>query len=792
MNMRLKRFLSEVLALALVFSMALPVSAAPGEKPEGDVSLFDEPMETKNGNSGDAVSLGGWAVTEKNNQFTVSRFKNGDGLFISNVLLCCISGDDEKHPVEAVISGNSSSDPLSIGVPGDEGLQLKEGDKITLDVDCSDDENGAVSIFINKENFSDDTKELKDKVINIKENAGTICVKSEEEMGWDFNFYNEESYNENGGNKNNNENDGEEDVEIKIGKPGEAVSLGGWTAQDSSKDNRIGLSRDKNGDGDMLTIAHIIRTTSDNRIDTTIKGNASSDPLGINVRGDNFIDTGFSEGDSVTLDIDCKDMVDQDHVFVFIHLSNFSEDSVALRDKVIKIKNNPGTVCIKDRYYKKGEDGEEDRWVYKFYNKDSRKKTETGGWTITDPNVEGDEYSYIEGGLSDDDENDCWADITSPVSGNKPIDASIKGNTDSLNLELAVWDRDVRNKAGSIEYSIKRRLSAPDHISIDVSKPQNARPGDNVTVSIQKKFFPESSEAEIRKIVSVKDNPGVEWKLSLEQYPDEDDDGDEYCEYWEFYFEVTAQGIKDSIVSDERKNEDGSRTERTQAYGDTIKMTGEKRGKKQIFSVSGLKELKGYQKLTVNAGARFMAEDLKGLDRTKVTVSFNKADGTKENGTEKDVKKLLKIKKNGQVTVKADKTRPSYTLMIPVEACTLCLTVVNINFDKKGLKDKKITALTGDGSSVSVNLVEFAGKKAQTADSEFLSADWYIDKKTDVKTTDPNNPVNSKKGFQVYLSKDYRTINIVNSGKIKSGNVKITAVINGKKYNVTIKAKVKK
>lgn len=129
--------------------------------------------------------------------------------------------------------------------------------------------------------------------------------------------------------------------------------------------------------------------------------------------------------------------------------------------------------------------------------------------------------------------------------------------------------------------------------------------------------------------------------------------------------------------------------------------------------------------------------------------------------------------------------------MIPVENCILCLEVVNINFDKKALKTDKITAFEGEGSTLSVNLVQFAGKTASDSESEFLSADWTVDGKIEVKTTDPKNPVKSKKGINVYMSQDYRTITLANPGDIKSGNVKITAMINGKKYNATIKVKVK-
>ena len=219
-------------------------------------------------------------------------------------------------------------------------------------------------------------------------------------------------------------------------------------------------------------------------------------------------------------------------------------------------------------------------------------------------------------------------------------------------------------------------------------------------------------------------------------------------------------------------------------------MAGEKSGKKWVFSLTGLKDKKGIQKLTVNALAKFNAEDLKGLDLSKVTVSFNGADGSSTEGTEKDVKKLLKINKKGQVTVKADKTHASYTLMIPVNECTLCLTVVNVNFDKKAIKDKKITALQGEGSSVSVNLMQFAGKEAQTKESDFLSADWTLDNGIAVTSTDPQNPVRSKKQMNAYLSEDYRTITIANPGTVKAGNVKITAVINGRKYSATVKVKV--
>ncbi|MCR5025532.1 MAG: leucine-rich repeat domain-containing protein [Lachnospiraceae bacterium] len=255
----------------------------------------------------------------------------------------------------------------------------------------------------------------------------------------------------------------------------------------------------------------------------------------------------------------------------------------------------------------------------------------------------------------------------------------------------------------------------------------------------------------------------------------------------------------EDLAANERKNDTAAKTERTQVYGDTVKMECQKsgkNGKKKTFSVTGLNKMSGIQKFTVNAGVKFNAEDLKGLDIKKVTISFNNADGTSVEGTAKDVKRLFSVNKKGVVNVKPEtkyKKYASYTLMIPVDACTLCLKVVNVDFDKKGLKNKKITALTGEGSSVSVNLFQMVGKTVQKDESEFLSADWTVDGKIAVTTTDSTKPVQSKKKkMNVYLSPDYRTITISNPGTVTGGSVKVTAEINGKKYNATVNIKVPK
>ncbi len=217
---------------------------------------------------------------------------------------------------------------------------------------------------------------------------------------------------------------------------------------------------------------------------------------------------------------------------------------------------------------------------------------------------------------------------------------------------------------------------------------------------------------------------------------------------------------------------------KTQVLGDTIKMG--KEGK--TYSIVGLGTASGLQIFTVNAGSKFSAPELSELDMSTVTISMNGAEGSA-----KDVKKLFKLnKKKGKVMVKPNKGSAEYTLMIPLSNCTLCLRVINVDFDR-ALKKKKITAMSGEDSSVSVNLMESNGKTVTENESKFLSAEWFIDGKDTITPGDGTKL--SKKGLNVTLSKDNRTLTVANPGDTKKGSVKISTVINGKKYSTAIKAK---
>ena len=585
--------------------------------------------------------------------------------------------------------------------------------------------------------------------------------------------------------------DEEEYREEKVGQPGEEVTLGGWTIKSNSDDDFVEIVRKENGDGKIISIAHIysVKGALTTEVNVEIEGSVSADHLIFWGNPDYQI----RESDKIKLSVDCDDPEISDGVKINFPVRCFSDktENPDFRDRVIEVEDYSDTVCFKKWLKNRdGEEGDKPAWMYEFYNMDSRKKVEVGGWTISDNNVTGDGDSCVVGGEDKKDDNMCWADVWSPSANKKPIDTVITGTTDAKNLEFGLWDHTDENG-----YDRFRRPKEGDKVLIDVTKPENGRAGDSVSVYFSGWNLPDEYEKDpdyVNKIFAVKDNPGIKYELTTEE--DVHSDGETET-LWVFSFEIEEEEKTDTekrneLAAGDRKTENGSKTERTQVLGDTLKMAGEKSGKKWVFSLTGLKDKKGIQKLTVNALAKFNAEDLKGLDLSKVTVSFNGADGSSTEGTEKDVKKLLKINKKGQVTVKADKTHASYTLMIPVNECTLCLTVVNVNFDKKAIKDKKITALQGEGSSVSVNLMQFAGKEAQTKESDFLSADWTLDNGIAVTSTDPRNPVRSKKQMNAYLSEDYRTLTIANPGTVKAGNVKITAVINGRKYSATVKVKV--
>ena len=69
---------------------------------------------------------------------------------------------------------------------------------------------------------------------------------------------------------------------------------------------------------------------------------------------------------------------------------------------------------------------------------------------------------------------------------------------------------------------------------------------------------------------------------------------------------------------------------------------------------------------------------------------------------------------------------------------------------------------------------------------DFISAEWSIDGKIPVAAGDT---ATSKKGLSVSVSKDNKTLTVKNPGTLTKGAVKITAVINGKKYTTSIKVK---
>ena len=598
------------------------------------------------------------------------------------------------------------------------------------------------------------------------------------------------------------EPDAEEDS-TNTESDGNPVSLGGWGIRDDAKDNSNFINEESDEEGDSFSYFTIFNTSGKlEKINATITGSTDSDDLEFFFNDE--VTYKINENDKITLNVSCgkdKDSVDVDFPIKFLQKEDNSEE---FRKKVFKVITDENTVCRPFLCaYNIGDDEEVDEnteyaWRFRFYNKEDLKTESIGGWTVSDKYIEGSESEFIKGYKSGSHENLCKVDLVSPASENDAIDTTLKGSTDSMDLTLYVEEYLSENYQ-NYDY---RGLKDGDNILINVTKPDGAKAGDSVSVRIEKDNF-DSETTDVSKIVKIKADSGIEYKIFDEEEvkeadDDEDDDEDvdiesEKTEYWVFEFKVVEeneQKKRESVASEDRKAESGSKSERTQVLGDTIKMIGEKQGKKKIFSISGLKNLKGIQKLTVNAGAKFNAEDLKGLDIGTVTISFNASGSSPTNGSPKDVKRLFKLNKKGRVTVRVDKSHASYTLMIPVNECTLCLTVVNVNFDKNAIKDKKITALQGEGSSVSVNLMQFVGKSVQSDESEFLSADWFVDGNTEVTTVSSANPDKSKNGFNVYLSPDYRTLTVVNPGNIKEGSVKITAAINGKKYSVTVKAKV--
>ncbi|MCR5025561.1 MAG: hypothetical protein K6A90_14725 [Lachnospiraceae bacterium] len=533
------------------------------------------------------------------------------------------------------------------------------------------------------------------------------------------------------------------------------------------------MQRGLNGDQEYYVCRAAINHAGNYTVNATISGNTNSDHW-MYIDGKNG--QKYVAGDRINLDVDCRDAEDDESIVVAIPKMFFTENTTNFRDTVVKVIRNPGTKCQRSEFLT--ENGTLPCWKYEFSA--VSKKVTVDKWTITDKNVAGNETSFVSGDEQWNENMGCWAEVVSPLSGNRAIDTTITGALNCKHLDwFLVLDHELENDGDDFG-NCCRELTENDHILIDVV---NSVDKAWVQVGMPLENFRSGATVDdILRIVEIKKEPGVEYEAGID-----DDGGDNY-----FYinFVKTRAQEKIDLAKSEREKDTDSKTQRTQVFGDTIPVTGLKEKKKWAFSVTGLKEKKGEQRLTVNEGIKFLAEDLKGLDMSKVTISFNNADGTTTAGRKKDVKKHLKINKKGQVSVKKEKKYASYTLNIPVGECVLHLTVVNIDFDKKALKKKYISALTGEGSTVSVNLFQMAGKEVKE-ESEFLSADWKIDGKTDVKTTNRDGAETSKKGLKAYLSEDYRTIIIFNPGDVKKGSVKVTATINGKKYSATVKVKIK-
>ena len=543
--------------------------------------------------------------------------------------------------------------------------------------------------------------------------------------------------------------------------PGEAVTINGsgWTI-DPDGSHRAKIFLDENDDGDYLYSATMIDGSNWGTVEIA----------GENPEGDLtlYADKVISNSDRITLDVNCDDRGLEDPVYIFFKMDLFpgtepgeNEDEwnrfFADLDSNNTIIVTPHSDTIVDRDWYSDDEG---YYIgYKFASRDYWKTAVTGGWTITDRNVAGTLSSNVIGWENEDNDYLCQGYVTSPVASGRSVDTVITGTTDSRELNFIVFDKYEDPYRDNI-----RKLNDNDHILIDVTNPVNGRPDvTSVYLSAEYQFSSVRTVDDLLKIVEIKKNPGVEYEIYQEE--DGDDDGDGML--WVIDFDGRSdQDKKEDLATADRKNDTATKTVRTQVFGDDIQMTGETNKKKTTYSITGLKKLTGVQKLTVNAEAKFTAEELKGLDLSKVTLSYNNADGTvkasdakDEKARVKEVKKHLKINKKGVVQVKKDKNYASYVLMIPVENCILHLTVVNIDFNKNAIKKNVISAYSGDGSTVSVNLVEFIGKKAGN-DSEFLSADWTVDNKIAVTTTDPTKPVQSKKKLKVWLSKDYRTLTI--------------------------------
>ena len=387
------------------------------------------------------------------------------------------------------------------------------------------------------------------------------------------------------------------------------INGSGWTI-DPDESHKAKIFLDENGDGDIICSATM--TAGTNWGNVTIAGENPEENLTL------FRTSSFSinpDSDRITLNVDCDDRGLEAPVYVFFKMDLFpgfdagDDDEwwdrfFADLDRNHIISVTPHTDTIVDRDWYSDDEG---YYIgYEFASRDYWKTAVTGGWTITDKNVEGTLSSNVIGWENEDNDYLCQGYVTSPVASGRSVDTVITGTTDSRELNFIVFDKYEDPYRDNI-----RRLNDNDHILIDVTNPVNGRPDvTSVYLSAEYQFSSVRTVDDLLKIVEIKKNPGVEYEIYQEE--DGDDDGDGML--WVIDFDGKSdQDKKEELAAADRKNDTATKTVRTQVFGDDIQMTGETNKKKTTYSITGLKKLTGVQKLTVNAEAKFTAEELKNM-----------------------------------------------------------------------------------------------------------------------------------------------------------------------------------
>ncbi|MBR0149589.1 MAG: Ig-like domain-containing protein [Lachnospiraceae bacterium] len=143
--------------------------------------------------------------------------------------------------------------------------------------------------------------------------------------------------------------------------------------------------------------------------------------------------------------------------------------------------------------------------------------------------------------------------------------------------------------------------------------------------------------------------------------------------------------------------------------------------------------------------------------------------------------KPLKVNKKGAVSLKAFKGVSKYDVTFTGASGKITITVVNLAFDK-ALKKLQVSA----NAILTVRPTLQAGKVNDIkAGAGFLNGVWMVDKTIISK---PGVPVSGKNGAKVTLNAN-GTVTVTNvAGK---GNVKLTYMLNGKKYVTALKVQKK-